>query len=347
MLSARATRRPRMWYISSGLSESVTSCRMSTIAARLRASSRACASALPTRMCASTRASSSRTRDGLGVETGGARARGRAAPLARLRERLADADVRLDARQQLADAERLGDEIGGAEAERPHRRVFGRHRGHHQDGEVAVALVLLEPFEQLQPVDLGHHDVEQQEGGLDLLEFREQPVAARADGDFVPVLLEDPGQRLDERFVVVSDQNAGSQSWASSSARSTLPPLTTSTVVLERGTAPESSAAVGAAPDGSTASRQVRHRNCTAARMLSSSTSTTPRIRARSRDSSSNGTAPTLSVMRPSAMLSVFGSLTTSCAASDLYSLGAPAGSTPQMTASLPAAASPAATRSS
>jgi len=32
-------------------------------------------------------------------------------------------------------------------------------------------------------------------------------------------------------------------------------------------------------PDGSTASRQVRHRNCTAARMLSSSTSATPRIR--------------------------------------------------------------------
>ena len=64
-----------MWYISSGLSESVTSCRMSTIAARLRASSRAWASALPTRMCASTRASSSRTRKGLEMKSAAPRPR--------------------------------------------------------------------------------------------------------------------------------------------------------------------------------------------------------------------------------------------------------------------------------
>src|SRR5207253_3734968 len=236
-------------------------------------------------------------------------------------------------------------EVGGAQAQRAHRRFFGRHGRHHEHGQVAVALVLFETLEQLQPVHLRHHDVEQEDRGLDLFELGEQPVASRADRYLVSIFLQDPGQRLDQRGIVVGDQDSrcGSshQSIASRSERSTLPPLTTSTVVRERGTAPARRAAVVAAPDGSTASRQVRHRNCTAARILSSSTSTTPRIRLRSRVSSANGISPTLSVINPSAMLPVRSSRTTLPAASEWCSLGAPAGSTPHTTARLPAAASP------
>src|SRR5712664_846540 len=266
--------------------------------------------------------------------------------LARLRERAAHADVRLDPRQQLAHAGSVGAEVGGAEAQGAHRRFFGRHGRHHDHGQVAVALILLESLEQLQPVHLGHHDVEQEDRGLDLFELGEQPVASGAHRYLVPVFFQDPGQRLHKRRVVVSDQNSRGgtrhQSVASRSERSTLPPLTTSTVVLERGTAPASNAAVVAAPDGSTASRQVRHRNCTAARMLSSSTSTTPRSRPRSRVSSANGMLPTLSVIRPSAMLPVRSRRTTFPAASERCSLGAPAASTPQTPALLPAADRPA-----
>src|SRR2546422_5535452 len=273
--------------------------------------------------------------------------RGAAARLfARLRERTTHADVGFDAGQQLADAERLGNEVGGAEAQGAHRRFLGRHGRRHEDRQVAISLVLLQALEQLQPVHLGHHDVEQQDRGLDLFELGEQPVASGADRYLVSVFFQDPGQRLHQRRVVVSDQDsrggARHQSVASSSERSTLPPLTTSTVVLERGTAPARSAAVVAAPDGSTASRQVRHRNCTAARMLSSSTSTTPRILPRSRVSSANGMSPTLSVIRPSAMLPVRSRRTTFPAARERCSLGAPAGSTPHTTAVLLAAANPA-----
>src|SRR3989441_1256294 len=266
--------------------------------------------------------------------------------LTRLRQRAADAYVRLDARQQLPHPERFGDEVGRAEAQSAHGRFLGRHGRHHEDRQVAIPLVLLQALEQLQPIHLGHHDVEQQDGGLELFELGEQPVASGADRHLVPIFFQDPGQGLDQRRVVVSDQDsrcgARHQSVASRSERSTLPPLTTSTVVLERGTTPARSAAVVAAPDGSTASRQVRHRNCTAARMLSSSTSTTPRRRSPARASSAKGTSPTLSVISPSAMLPVRSRRTTFPAASEWCSLGAPAGSTPHTTARLPAAASPA-----
>jgi hypothetical protein len=50
---------------------------MSTIAARLRASSRAVASARPTRMWASTRASSSRTRNGFEMKSAAPRPKAR------------------------------------------------------------------------------------------------------------------------------------------------------------------------------------------------------------------------------------------------------------------------------
>jgi len=120
----------------------------------------------------------------------------------------AHADVRVDAREELAHPERLGDEVGGAESQRAHRRFLGRHGRHHQHRQIAVALILFEALEQLQAVDLWHHDVEQQQRGLDLFEFGEQPVASGADRDLVPIFLQDPGQGLYQGSVVVGDQHA-------------------------------------------------------------------------------------------------------------------------------------------
>src|SRR3989454_8093853 len=159
-------------------------------------------------------------------------------------------------------------------------------------------------------------------------------------------LLEDPGQGPHQRLIVVGDEDLGSGLWhlgcqSSSSEGSTLPPLTTSTVGGTGWTAPERTAAVVAAPDGSTARWQCCQRKCTASRSVSSSTSATPATRSRCAASCANGSSPTPSVIRPSAMLAVRSSRTGRPAASERLSFGAPAGSTPPTLAPLPPAPSP------
>src|SRR5207237_529007 len=67
----------------------------------------------------------------------------------------------------------------------------------------------------------------------------------------------------------------------------------------------------------------------------------TPASRSRCAVRCAKGTAPTLSVINPSARLAVRSSRTGLPAASERVSFGAPAGSTPHTRASLPAAASP------
>ena len=99
----------------------------------------------------------------------------------RLGQRAADPQVGLHAGEQLLDAERLRNEVGRTEPERLHRRLLGRHGRHHEDGQVLELLVLLQALEQLQPVHFGHHDVEQQELRLFLLEERGVHVAAAHD----------------------------------------------------------------------------------------------------------------------------------------------------------------------
>ena len=95
-------------------------------------------------------------------------------PRARLRPGLvqlaADAQVRLDPGQQLAHPERLGDEVGRAEAEGADGGFLGRHRGDHEDRQVLEPRIGLDPLQELQAVHLGHHDVEQQQ--VELLGLR-------------------------------------------------------------------------------------------------------------------------------------------------------------------------------
>src|SRR5687768_172387 len=119
--------------------------------------------------------------------------------------------MRLHAREQLAHAERLGDEVGCPEAERAHRGFLGWHRGNHEDGQVAIPGVVLYALQQLQPVDLRHHDVEEEQVELVGREMLEEMLAARNGNDFVAVLLEDPGERAGERLIVVGDENLRSE----------------------------------------------------------------------------------------------------------------------------------------
>src|SRR5437667_93135 len=129
--------------------------------------------------------------------------------IARPRELLGGADVRFDAGEQLAHTERLGDEVGGAQAKRLDRRFLGRHRRDHQDRKVAEPLVGLHLGQELEAVHLGHHDVEQQQVGAFLLELPHEPLATGRDDDLVAVLLEDPHERADQRLVVVGDEDLG------------------------------------------------------------------------------------------------------------------------------------------
>jgi len=120
-----------------------------------------------------------------------------------------------------------------------------------------------------------------------------------------------------------------------------LPPLTISTAGGTGRTAPDRTAAVVAAPDGSTATWAWRQRNCTASSRASSSTRATPASRSRCAARCAKGIAPTVSVISPSAMLAVRSSRTGRPVSSARASLGAPAGSTPHTVARLPPAARP------
>ena len=127
-------------------------------------------------------------------------------------ELLGGAHVRLDSRQQLARPERLGDEVRGAQAQRPDGRPFDvLDRGDHQHRQVAEPLVGLDLLEQLQAVDLRHHDVQEQQVRALLLELAEQSFPAGRDHHLVPLVLQDPAEGADQRLVVVGEENLGSR----------------------------------------------------------------------------------------------------------------------------------------
>ena len=83
-------------------------------------------------------------------------------------------------------------------------------------GQVLEAGIGLHPLEELQPVHLGHHDVEQEQVELLGAQMVEEMLAARHGEDLVAVLLEDPGQGPGERLVVVGDEDLGSDGHSAS-----------------------------------------------------------------------------------------------------------------------------------
>ena len=103
-----------------------------------------------------------------------------------------DPEVRLHPGEQLAHPERFGDEVSGTETEGANRGLFRRHRRDHEHRQVLEARVGFHPLEQLQSVDLGHHDVQQEQVEGLRLQVLEQQLATRHGHDLVAVLLENP-----------------------------------------------------------------------------------------------------------------------------------------------------------
>ena len=131
-------------------------------------------------------------------------------------ELAAHPEMRLHPRQQLPHPERLGDEVRGPEAEGSDRRLLGRHGGDHEDRQVLEPGIGLDPLEQLEPVHLRHHDVEQQEVELLRVQVVEEVLAPGHGEHLVAVFLEDPGQGAGERLVVVGDEDLGSEGHSAS-----------------------------------------------------------------------------------------------------------------------------------
>ena len=97
----------------------------------------------------------------------------------------------------------------GAELDRPdHARCLVERRD-HQHRDVTALRILLEPLQHRGPVEVGHHDVEQdQVDRLALEEGQRLPAAGRGQ-DAVALASEPPHQQLTVLLVVVDDQDRG------------------------------------------------------------------------------------------------------------------------------------------
>src|SRR5262249_27682320 len=116
--------------------------------------------------------------------------------------------------------------------------------------------------QKLQAVDLGHHDIEHEEIRTLLLQPVDEAVPVRDRYYLVSLVLENPGQSLEQGGVVIGDDDFSRRQRAHQRgspsvgirAGSMFPPLTTSTVGPVTLSREERSAAVVAAPEGSTGS---------------------------------------------------------------------------------------------
>src|SRR4029450_8443864 len=104
---------------------------------------------------------------------------------------------------------RLGDVVVGAQLEAEHLVALVHAAGHHDDGDAPGVRILLEPAADLPAVEPGHHDVEEDDGGLAVPGVANGISAAGQDGDLVPFLVEvEPDQLGDVRLGLDDDNPA-------------------------------------------------------------------------------------------------------------------------------------------
>ena len=112
----------------------------------------------------------------------------------------------LDPRQQLGEVERLGDVVVGAELEAVDHVVRLVARREHEDRrEVAV---LAQPLADLEAVDLGQPDVEQDEVVAPRLGGGQPGAAVAGDVDVVLLAVQVDAEALGEGFLVLDEQDA-------------------------------------------------------------------------------------------------------------------------------------------
>ena len=115
------------------------------------------------------------------------------------------AEDRLDPRDDLGEAERLGDVVVAAGAERLDL-VLGRVlRGQEEHG--ALAPERAQPAADLDPLDVGEHPVEHDQVGLDARDRGERVAAAVDLLDLVPLVAKRGRDGVDDRLLVVDDED--------------------------------------------------------------------------------------------------------------------------------------------
>jgi hypothetical protein len=109
--------------------------------------------------------------------------------------------------------ERFEQIIDGAELDTTRHAVQLGQGRNHDHGKIAQPRLILEPSEHLEPVDLRHHDVEQDEVEGVRLEPRDRLFAVTRGLDVdIALEIEMQLQRVDVVVVVIDDEDAGGSS---------------------------------------------------------------------------------------------------------------------------------------
>jgi hypothetical protein len=128
-------------------------------------------------------------------------------PQALLLERRAEAGF------QQNRIERLEQIIDGAELDTTRHAVQLGQGRNHDHGKIAQPRLILEPGEHLEPIDLRHHDVEQDEVEGVRLEPGDRLLAIAGGLDIgITLEIEMQLQRVDVVVVVIDDEDAGRSS---------------------------------------------------------------------------------------------------------------------------------------
>ncbi len=112
---------------------------------------------------------------------------------------------RAHAREQLVEVERLHDVVVRAGVEPGDPVGDGLTRGQHQHGRAVAARA--QPPAHLEPVDIGHQDVEQHQVGRRLRQCRQGGPAAFGLGDVVAGKRERAAQGVAHGTLIVDDQD--------------------------------------------------------------------------------------------------------------------------------------------
>ena len=107
----------------------------------------------------------------------------------------------LDGQQDLVVLERLGDEVEGTELGGPHRLLDGPERG-EDDGDGA-RIELGEFLEHLQPVHVGHHQVEQHDAVVLVPDELQRVGAALRQVDGVVLRGQECGEHVPDDLLVI------------------------------------------------------------------------------------------------------------------------------------------------